>query len=74
MQFSNFLVSKMMDYLNLWHIAGGTDVEMNQNLQYWDYDLWRFFFPRGNADGPDGFFFAPFPQSGKNLRPPVTLW
>ena len=22
-QFSNFLVSKMMDYLNLWHIAKG---------------------------------------------------
>ena len=49
----------MMDYLNLWHIAGGTDVEMNQNLQYWDYDLWSFFF-RGNADGPDGFFLPLF--------------
>ena len=74
LQFSNFLVSKMMDYLNLWHIAGGTDVEMNQNLQYWDYDLWSFFFFSVAMQMGQMVFFAPFPQSGKNLRPPVTLW
>ena len=72
LQFSNFVVSKMMDYLNLWHIAGGTDVEMSQNLQYWDYDLWRFFFVAMQMG--QMVFFAPFPQSGKNHRPPVTLW
>ena len=72
LQFSNFVVSKMMDYLNLWHIAGGTDVEMSQNLQYWDYDLWRFFFVAMQMG--QMVFFAPSPQSGKNHRPPVTLW